>query len=293
MCPPMTRMPTKPGPSRGWLEPHGGRPGHRSRPGRRGPGVRILGFPAHRALHGGQAPCWAARPRAGWILAEYWTPCAASAPPRDAGRAYPDHPGSPEAHNRDDCGPRLRRPEVQRRGGAGGRFGPARRNGLRAAAAPATAGPPGDGRPRAGRRHRVRPGPARCWWAVAGVAALVLAAGLSIAWIASQGGGRTPSVARESDGGRGTTVVETGLVSAAVKQALDGNRLVLGGLGHGLGNQGHNGTPAAASGTAGSIPPGDRGHRRGSGPGHRCIAGPSASGSDPNHQRHQDQGDWT
>ena len=72
------------------------------------------------------------------------------------------------------------------------------------------------------------PGPARSWWAVAGVAALALAAGLGIAWIASQGGGGTPRVGRESDGGRGTTVVETGLVSAAVKQALDGNRLVLG-----------------------------------------------------------------
>ena len=72
------------------------------------------------------------------------------------------------------------------------------------------------------------PGPARSWWAVAGVAVLVLAAGLSIAWLASQGGGRTSRVGQESDGGRGTTVVETGLVSAAVKQALDGNRLVLG-----------------------------------------------------------------
>ncbi|MGY3319476.1 hypothetical protein [Arthrobacter sp. TE12232] len=72
------------------------------------------------------------------------------------------------------------------------------------------------------------PGPARSWWAVAGVAALILAAGLSIAWLASQGGGRTPRVGREADGDRGTTVVETGLIAAAVKQALEGNRLVLG-----------------------------------------------------------------
>ncbi|BCW73092.1 hypothetical protein [Arthrobacter sp. NicSoilB8] len=72
------------------------------------------------------------------------------------------------------------------------------------------------------------PGPARSWWAVAGVAALVLAAGLGIAWLASQGGGRTHRVGRETDGGRGTTVVETGLISAAVTEALAGNRLVLG-----------------------------------------------------------------
>ncbi len=72
------------------------------------------------------------------------------------------------------------------------------------------------------------PGPARSWWAVAGVSVLVLAAGLSIAWLASQGGGRTPSVSREVDERLGTTVVETGLVSAAVKQALDGHPLVLG-----------------------------------------------------------------
>ncbi|AXJ08818.1 hypothetical protein [Arthrobacter sp. PM3] len=71
-------------------------------------------------------------------------------------------------------------------------------------------------------------GTARSWWAVAGVAGLLLAAGFSIAWLASQGGGRTPRLARDSDGDAGTTVVETGLIAAAVKQALDGNRLVLG-----------------------------------------------------------------
>ncbi|KUM33549.1 hypothetical protein [Arthrobacter sp. EPSL27] len=72
------------------------------------------------------------------------------------------------------------------------------------------------------------PGPARSWWAVAGVAGLVLAAGLCIAWLASQGGGRTPRLARESDGDRGTTVVDAGLIGAAVSQSLEGNRLVLG-----------------------------------------------------------------
>jgi hypothetical protein len=72
------------------------------------------------------------------------------------------------------------------------------------------------------------PGPARSWWAVAGVAGLLLAAGLCIAWLASQGGGRTPRLARESDGDRGTTVVDAGLIGAAVSQSLEGNRLVLG-----------------------------------------------------------------
>jgi len=72
------------------------------------------------------------------------------------------------------------------------------------------------------------PGPARSWWAVAGVAALVLAAGLCVAWLASQGGGRTPRLAREGDGNQGATVVDAGLVAAAVNEALEGNRLVLG-----------------------------------------------------------------
>lgn len=72
------------------------------------------------------------------------------------------------------------------------------------------------------------PGPARSWWAVAGVAGLLLAAGLCIAWLASQGGGRTPRLARESDGDRGATVVDAGLIGAAVSQSLEGNRLVLG-----------------------------------------------------------------
>lgn len=72
------------------------------------------------------------------------------------------------------------------------------------------------------------PGPARSWWAVAGVAALVLAAGLCLAWLASQGGGRTPRLAREEDGNQGATVVDAGLVAAAVNEALEGNRLVLG-----------------------------------------------------------------
>lgn len=71
------------------------------------------------------------------------------------------------------------------------------------------------------------PGPVRSWWAVAWVGGLLLAAALCVAWIASQGGGRTRRLAQEDDGGRGTTVVDVGLVSAAVKNATADNRLVV------------------------------------------------------------------
>lgn len=98
------------------------------------------------------------------------------------------------------------------------------------------------------------PGPARNWRPVAGVAAPVLTAALGIAWLASQGGGRTSRVARETDGGLGTTVVETGLVSAAGKHALDGRPPGPRHHGLGLGNPGQNQTSAATTGTAGSFP---------------------------------------
>lgn len=71
------------------------------------------------------------------------------------------------------------------------------------------------------------PGAARSWWAVAAVAGLVLAAALSIAWLASQGGGRTPRVLTARDGDRGSTVVDTGLVAACISESLAGNRQVL------------------------------------------------------------------
>ena len=71
------------------------------------------------------------------------------------------------------------------------------------------------------------PGAAHSWWAVAAVAGLVLAAALSITWLASQGGGRTPRLLTERDGDRGNTVVDTGLVAACVSESLAGNRLVL------------------------------------------------------------------
>lgn len=71
------------------------------------------------------------------------------------------------------------------------------------------------------------PAPVRSWWMVAGAATLLLGAGLSAAWLASQGGGRTPRLAEESNGSDGQTVVDVGLISAAVQEALSGNRNVL------------------------------------------------------------------
>ncbi|SEJ55319.1 hypothetical protein SAMN04487917_10736 [Arthrobacter sp. yr096] len=71
------------------------------------------------------------------------------------------------------------------------------------------------------------PGPVRSWWLAAGIAVLLLAAALSAAWLASQGGGRTPRLAEESDGTHGRTVVDVGLISAAVHEALKGNKDVL------------------------------------------------------------------
>lgn len=72
------------------------------------------------------------------------------------------------------------------------------------------------------------PGAARSWWAVGPAAGLVLAAVLSVAWLASQGGGRTSRAATDMEGDRGSTVVDIGLVSACVGAALTGNRQVLG-----------------------------------------------------------------
>ncbi|MCW3765352.1 hypothetical protein OCL88_02595 [Paenarthrobacter sp. PAE-2] len=71
------------------------------------------------------------------------------------------------------------------------------------------------------------PDPVRSWWLVLGIAVLLAGAILGAAWIASQGGGRTPRLAEDSEGIAGRTVVDAGLVSAAVKEALRGNPDVL------------------------------------------------------------------
>lgn len=72
------------------------------------------------------------------------------------------------------------------------------------------------------------PGRPGSWWSVAAVAVFLIAAALSVAWLASQGGGRTPRLARDDDGDRGATTIDAGLIGTAVGEALDGNRLVVG-----------------------------------------------------------------
>lgn len=83
------------------------------------------------------------------------------------------------------------------------------------------------------------PDPVRSWWLVAGIAVLLVGVALNAAWLASQGGGRTPRLAEQLDGtvagngapgtggARGRTVVDVSLVSTALREALSGNRDVL------------------------------------------------------------------
>ncbi|MET3904567.1 hypothetical protein [Paenarthrobacter sp. 4246] len=83
------------------------------------------------------------------------------------------------------------------------------------------------------------PDPVRSWWLVAGTAVLLVGVALNAAWLASQGGGRTPRLAEQLDGtvvrngapgtggARGQTVVDVSLVSTALREALSGNRDVL------------------------------------------------------------------
>ena len=98
------------------------------------------------------------------------------------------------------------------------------------------------------------PGAARSWWAVAAVSGLVLAAALSITWLASQGGGRTPRVLTERDGNRGNTVVDTGLVAACVSESLAGNRQVLGSSVSAWGVQGSTGLRLRLEARKGASP---------------------------------------
>ncbi|MEI2277892.1 hypothetical protein OHC50_10520 [Paenarthrobacter ilicis] len=71
------------------------------------------------------------------------------------------------------------------------------------------------------------PEPVRSWWLVAGVVILLIGAVLGAAWLAAQGGGRTPRATEKSEGSDGRTVVDVGLISSAVQEALSGNRDVL------------------------------------------------------------------
>ncbi|MFJ4028675.1 hypothetical protein ACIPWF_14965 [Paenarthrobacter sp. NPDC089989] len=70
-------------------------------------------------------------------------------------------------------------------------------------------------------------GPLRSWWLVAGIAVLLFCAALCLAWISRQGGGHTPVMGRQSEGTDGTTVIDSGLVSFAVQEALADHRQVL------------------------------------------------------------------
>ncbi|UKA49714.1 hypothetical protein LFT48_20155 [Arthrobacter sp. FW305-123] len=71
------------------------------------------------------------------------------------------------------------------------------------------------------------PDPVRSWWLVLGVAIPLVGAVLSAAWLASQGGGKTPRLAEHSEGHAGRTVIDSGLVSVAIREALSGNTDVL------------------------------------------------------------------
>lgn len=71
------------------------------------------------------------------------------------------------------------------------------------------------------------PDPVRSWWLVLGVAVPLVGAVLSVAWLASQGGGKTPRLAEQSEGTAGRTVIDAGLISTAIREALSGNTDVL------------------------------------------------------------------
>ncbi|MGR0161950.1 hypothetical protein [Paenarthrobacter nitroguajacolicus] len=71
------------------------------------------------------------------------------------------------------------------------------------------------------------PEPVRSWWLVLAVALPLVGAALSAAWLACQGGGKTPRLAEQSEGTAGRTVIDAGLVSTAIREALKGNTDVL------------------------------------------------------------------
>lgn len=64
------------------------------------------------------------------------------------------------------------------------------------------------------------------WWTAAVLGLLLLAVVLLVAWIASQGGGRTNQLARH-DGDTGATTVDTAVAGQAIKAALTDNTQVL------------------------------------------------------------------
>lgn len=71
------------------------------------------------------------------------------------------------------------------------------------------------------------PEPVGSWWLIPGLAGPLVLAALGFAWLASQGGGKTPRLAEESEGTAGRTVIDAGLLSTAIREALRGNADVL------------------------------------------------------------------
>lgn len=72
------------------------------------------------------------------------------------------------------------------------------------------------------------PGTSTSWWTIAALALALIIIVLLVAWIASQGGGRTNRVGRREDPAKnGTTTVETPLVAAAVRDAVSGDDRII------------------------------------------------------------------
>ena len=72
------------------------------------------------------------------------------------------------------------------------------------------------------------PDPLGSWWALAVPALPLLGAVISVVWLARQGGGRTSTAALAQDPELGDTAVDVSYLAAAVEEALEGNRAVVG-----------------------------------------------------------------
>ncbi|MET3949044.1 hypothetical protein ABIB49_003770 [Arthrobacter sp. UYCu512] len=71
-------------------------------------------------------------------------------------------------------------------------------------------------------------GTSTSWWTVGALALAVIVMVLLLAWISSQGGGRTNRAGRRQDPAKnGTTYVETPLVAAAIRDAVSGDDRII------------------------------------------------------------------
>ncbi|WP_104138941.1 hypothetical protein [Arthrobacter sp. ZGTC131] len=68
------------------------------------------------------------------------------------------------------------------------------------------------------------PGTGSSWWTAAAFLLLLLLVGLLVAWIATQGGGRTGSLGAHEDAGRGTTTVDVSFAAQSIRDATAQNR---------------------------------------------------------------------